>query len=135
MQLSQALEEVSKIYINGTIEFYNGMKPDPWEAAHERYEGQLLLYGGTKDYFDKMAIAAQAFYEECKKLIEKFKVFNDSDKQMTFIDAFAIGNIDRVSVLQSIELNECAKCGVRENVFAGTDEKLGPGIYCIRCLK
>ena len=136
MQLNEALESVSKIYVPGTIEFYNQMKNDPWQEAHDVFEGQLVIHRGTEDYFNRMSLAGDWFYKTIKGLIEIYSKLNP--EQTSFLDigdALAIGNEDRLRQLEAMRANFCSICESKEDIRVTTHRAKGAGIYCTKCVQ
>lgn len=136
MQISEALDQVSKMYVPGVVEFYEDSKTNPWQAAHDRYEAMLLLWTGQPEYFDKMAEAAKNFVQDCKKLIETFKALHPEQPELiTNHDAFHISDEQRVRELQSLAGDNCQGCGASHGVRIAFNQKENKhALYCKECV-
>lgn len=132
MRLSEALDRISKAYLPGVIRFYQRMKDDPWQKAHDRLEGSMLLNKGAKDYFEQIEISSREFCEECLSLIDKAKPFVDLNQTKVSIpDAFWLGE-DRLKELEESTKDLCAQCGSDTQVRM-TFKSGHYGIYCGIC--
>ena len=130
MYLSEALNQVGKAYVNGTVEFYNRMENNPWQAAHDRYEGQLVLNQGKPEYFKSMEVAANEFVKDCKNLIKLYEAMNPEQKRLSIPDCFVIGDEARVRMIQALEMNVCGICESSDSVKVTFHPTKGAGIYC-----
>lgn len=129
MSLSETLKNINKHYIPGVSSFYERMANDPWQAAHDKLEGKLLLIGSNPSIISD-------YETECLKLIESAKAFLDVTQPMLPIDALIIGDPDRVSLLSSLSNDSCLSCGSKRNVSL-TKPKAHPegklALYCEAC--
>jgi hypothetical protein len=136
MQLNQALKTISKIYVNGVVEFYSNFQSDPWQAAHDRLEQILLLYEGKKAYFEKIGEAAELFVAECSALIETYRVTHPEQLSLISVpDAFQIADEEKVRYLTALSENSCLNCESTENVRIAKHPKTGQfKLFCKECV-
>jgi len=108
MKLSVFLEEVNKIYIPGLVRFYGNMKPDPWQAAHDKLEAALI----TKD---EIIISAtiRSVFTELKRLADAYKAGMQSPVPAEPWEAF-----HKPEIADHFEnkIKACRVCGERQNL-------------------
>lgn len=136
MRISEALEKVSSKYIPGAVAFFEKMKPNPWQLAHDRFEGALAF--STADNFEEhMTAASEEFVDQCLKLLEMFAMMNGTKKQVpSFVDAFNIGDEQQFMNFHSDALNVCRLCGGGKDVRACINPAdMTHGLHCIDCVR
>lgn len=67
-RLKQALDRINAAYVQGCVDYYQSLPPDPWTSAHERLD-QVLL--GTEERLVLNHITL--FESELLGLISDFK--------------------------------------------------------------
>jgi len=119
MKASEALKEVSKHYVPGVVAFYEKMNPDPWFDAHERLNESLL-----KDKSEEgQSVACKIFVDACVDLIDGYKSRYPGGAKLSDLDAFFIGDEDRVRKLQSQKYRECAECESKKDLVLVRDKE------------
>lgn len=111
MQISEALDKVGGAYVPGTVAFYAKQSPDPWQSAHD----ELERIAGRFDE-DIVGPTCDAFVSRCLELIEHFKRIGIPQKNVMPVDAFAMGDYQRVRSWQSRKFKECITCGSKEGL-------------------
>lgn len=131
MKISEALDFVSKIYQPGMTSFFGNSKEDLWQKAHDDFEGKIILYGAQTSEAES---AAKEFTSRCKKLAGMFESMRPEKAKLTLVDAYLIGNVERVRRIQSIENRQCFRCDSKREVrivSLGDDSVL----MCLECVK
>lgn len=105
MTISEALEEVSRIYPPGCAKYFERMRPDPWQAAHDELERNIK--GADEETID---ISCELFVRKCKTLVKRFETESGATIESTPQDAFHMGP-DRLRRHQSIRFKQCVECG------------------------
>ena len=135
MRASDALVEISNEYVSGVAKFYEQAKPNPWQDAHDALEKHMA--SGTGDYFERVGIAAEIFRDKCVAMIKKYKALHAvPTEKLTAVDAFHIGDAERVNDIQSQQENACRSCGTKKNVRGVRNPETGKaGIFCTTCVR
>lgn len=133
MQL--VLEKISKIYVLGAVEFYAKQNPNPWQDAHDKLEGKILLYRYQADYFEKIQPAYRDFFKECKSLLDAYKhVVSATRIEPRIPDCLMVGDENKLNGLYALASNSCKSCETDKNVRATTHPSLGASIFCTGCV-
>lgn len=136
MQLSQALETIAKEYPNGCVEFFDALPNNPWQAAHDRLEGAIILHRGGGSYFNLISRACDEFVKEIRKLMALYRATNPEQPSLPSLqDAFVIADEDKVRQIQSLTDCSCRVCGATDNIRAAAHPKHGAALYCPNCLR
>lgn len=108
MKLSDFLEAVNAMYIPGLVKFYAGMKPDPWQAAHDKLEVSLL----TKDP-QIIADATKTTFNELKRLRDAYAQGVQTKPQPEPYEAFF-----NPSIADNFEnqIEACRVCGSKKDL-------------------
>lgn len=131
MKCSEALEKISEAYIPGTAQFYAEQENNPWQAAHDEFETEIVA---TSSWSEKEK-AGETYYHRCFLLIERYKHQRIRTDGISFLDAFHIGNVDRFDHLDGLRSKHCCKCqskiGIK--IIAVSKDSVEVEILCSEC--
>lgn len=104
MTMLQALDQIAKNYVVGTVPYYEALKPDPWEENTYTLENQLKRpeHFGPPD-FDR-------YCRRALELIERFKRDGSPATKITNADAFQLGSTAALSSAESRVYRQCRAC-------------------------
>lgn len=130
MRVSQALEEVSQVYVPGVVQFYDKQTPDPWQAMHDELE-QII---GIQDEAIVSA-ACLRFVARAKELVERFKRDSTPSKSYSYADAFHSSGEVQSDNDWSVRKKRCVVCSGKDNLTLETVGKdaLQVRIICKTC--
>jgi len=107
MKFSEALEQIKKAYVPGTVAHYSAQNPDPWQKAHDDMEKILLLKDSSL-----LELGIQRFANQCLSLIEQFKQLGIQPAQLDAADGFHMGE-SKINQYYSRKHKTCVKCEKR----------------------
>lgn len=129
MKVSEALEQVSKMYVPGVVAYYGKMRPDPWEQVLSDFE--KIMQSHNQDLIEA---AAERYVSRSCELIRQFKENQIVSKRVTPMDGFAMGSEQRVEAWTSRKDRACL-CGEKKNlkIIAMNDGSHGVKVVCGKC--
>lgn len=137
MKLSEALEEVNRFYIPGTVKFFAKMEGDPWQTAHDELEGQLLLNKDHPDFLNQMQPAIRRFVSKLKILTDQYALIDRALRPKSTAQelGFFSNSIQAAEAKWSNEFKRCGQCmtGSQIRVCKPTSDSV-PGLYCEVCV-
>lgn len=130
MGITEALEQVGKLYIPGVVAYYEKLNPDPWMEEHEKLNKIVMQCDP-----ELTEVACERFVRRCSELIERFKRESTVPGRVSRKDAFAIGDESRVRQWQSRKGRYCFYCDSTENLTLESDgmDALDVRILCRAC--
>lgn len=108
MTISEALDQVARIYEPGVVKYYERLNPDPWLAAHEELEKFAGVFSEAL-----VSPACEKFVNRCTELVTRFKQEGRPSKSVSGADAFAMASRESIDAHLSRKLKRCAKCEVK----------------------
>lgn len=129
--LSNTLNSVSEAYIPGTVKYYEGMNPSPWQKAHDELERVLL----TKN--ESLVIPALRIFEDtARSLIAQYARAGEPMARLTGRDAIQM-TPDKIDHWSSITNNQCYKCLIKKDLrlepISDSDECIEVRVVCNGC--
>lgn len=131
MRLSEAFNEIEKIYLHGAVEHYAKYNPDPWQQAHEELNSVMLL---QKQELTEAAV--EVYFDKIKSLLHAYAQIDYVPKKMSIQDAFVLGNELEVKRRQSQQEHDCLLCRTKENLtlYSKSTDSEKSYIICKECL-
>lgn len=128
MKMTDALEVVSKMYIPGAVAHYDRMKPNPWQKAHDEFEGMILHSSG-----ELREMACSRFIDKIRILLDRYKKNLIDIPDVSPVDAFILGDVDRVKRFQSRKNHCCFVCESTLNISLISNDKAQVAVVCAPC--
>jgi hypothetical protein len=127
MTLLDALREVGKFYIPGTVAFFEKFDPDPWLDAHRVLEQAAFLPDE-----ELQSAAAESHVARCRELVELYRRQGGKAVGMPSVGDYAFGSPSTIQKAKSRRAKACWKCGTTAGVGLVADpaDKAGVLIAC-----
>lgn len=110
MTISDVLREIKAIYVPGTVGYYDQLNPNPWMQNID------VLEQASQANPDA-SIICERVVSRARELVERFrKEGGGRAREVTELDAFYIGDPDKVEQWESVIHQKCVKCGTKENL-------------------
>lgn len=110
MKLHQTIAEISKFYAPGAVQFYEQIKPNPWQNACDELDRSLV-----EKTQDEHTIC-MLFVHKLKNLCEQFGKMNTKPQALSAADAFYLADEQKFKRWTSQREKRCIVC----------DRKAGP---------
>lgn len=134
--LADVLTEVSRIYLEGTTEFYAKLQPNPWQEAHDQLGSTIERARENQDaYFEEVGKAGQIFIANIRELIERYRPFSTGRVGDGAIRGLYSNSEGHAEAKASLATKTCGGCGTDKEIKIKNHPKHGPGIYCAECWK
>lgn len=126
MKLSEAIDEMERIYIPGAIAHYERINPDPWQRANDEMERDLV-----KGNPSLAEVAVERWIFTMRALLERFRQEGQPSEPIS-LDAFMMGS--RWNETESTEYLVCAKCGSGMDLSPCLSPESGRSVmFCRKC--
>lgn len=125
MSYSEALKAVNKAYVPGVVAFYDKMKPNPWQDAHDALE--RAIDAGLDDH--GRARAAKNFQDRLIQLISAYRAASiPQPRHLDVRDGLTIAPTE-ADRLASVKQRICYACETGKDL---TIEAAEPGSAKVR---
>lgn len=142
MRASEALEAVNNMYLLGAVEFYSRVPGNPWQQAHDEFEGQIVLFKGDWSERERaVSSAAKQFVAKIESLLTQYRAIFDAQNykpdpvQLSMELGLYSNSRDQEDARMSQHFQACGKCGDKYNLRIIKPKPYdAPGLYCFTCV-
>ena len=111
MTITQAMAEINKRYVPGTVNFFGAQLPDRWQDAHEEWHQAILRNLSNPEILPKVH---ELYCEKLSGLCDEFRRRGEPQRKYNPIEAFNNPQIHKY--WESVHYKICYRCETKQGL-------------------